>query len=130
MGGMAEVAEVEADLIGAAGERPGFDQGGAVSIATEHAERRVRLLAIVADFTATEFACFGAHGGIAGKPVGHWVALHAGEIHFFDLATLELRLDEAGKVARRGKDHGARGVPVAAVYGGRHDRLPRGVEDM
>ena len=31
---MAEVAEVEADLIGAAGEWPGFEKSGAVGIAT------------------------------------------------------------------------------------------------
>lgn len=31
--GVAEVPEVRADLVGAAGERAGFDQGGAVGVA-------------------------------------------------------------------------------------------------
>ena len=57
---MAEVAEVDADLIGAAGDRDGLEQAAAVLIARKHAEMRQRLLTAVLRHAAG--AGFPGHG--------------------------------------------------------------------
>ena len=77
--GEAEVPEVDADLIGAAGDGHGFDQRGAIGIALEDAELGAGLQAGFIDAAAAEFSRLGADGRVADELVLRGMTLHAGE---------------------------------------------------
>jgi hypothetical protein len=90
-----------ADLVGATGERAGFEEGGAVGVA------------------GSGVGWFGCDGGFAGKFLLGRVAVDARQIDFFDLAALELRLDEFGEMPRAGEDDETAGVGIEPVRGSR-----------
>jgi hypothetical protein len=114
---MAEVPEVRADLVGAAGEWAGFDQSGAVRVAAQDAEFGFRGEAGGVDVAGAGFGGLGGDWGVARKFLRRRMAMDAGEVDFFDLAALELRLHEFGEMPRAGENDEPAGVGVEPVGG-------------
>ena len=116
--GVAEVLAVEADLMGAAGLRVGFDEGGAVGVAGEDGEAGVGGEAgAFINAAGAEAAGVVRDGGVAVEGVCFWVAVDAGEVGFFDLAAGELGLQDAGEVLGLGEDDEAGGVGIETMGG-------------
>ena len=90
---VAEVPKVGADLVGAAGERSGFDERGAVGIAAQQAEFGFCREAVDGiDIAGAGTGRFGGDRGFARKFLRRRVTVDAREVGFFDLAALELGL--------------------------------------
>ena len=64
--GVAEVPEVGADLVGATGERAGFEEGGAIRVAAEDSEIGFGREAVGVDVAGAGAGWLGGDGGIAG----------------------------------------------------------------
>lgn len=116
--GVAEVLEVEADLMGATGFGEGFDEGGAVGVAGEDFEAGVGGEAgAFVDAAGAEAAGVIRYWSVAVEGIRFWVAVDAGEVGFFDLAAGKLRLQYAGEVLGLGEDHEAGGIGVESMGG-------------
>lgn len=115
--GVSGVPEVDADLVGAAGEGAGFDEGGAVGVAAKDAAFGAGGEDAVVSGAAAGFAGLVGDGGVADEGVVGRMSLNEGEVVFFDFAAHELLLEVSGEVAGAADDGDAGGVGVDAVGG-------------
>ena len=131
--GEAEVPEGDADLVGAAGVRDGFEQGGAIGEAPADVEFGAGDEAggcVRSHGAGAEVAGVVADGGVAREGVGGRMALDADEVAFLNLALRELGLEAAGEMAGAGDEDESGGIGVQAVRGVRFLRVIDGVEDV
>ncbi len=111
--GEAELPEVDANLVGAASDGAGLEEGGAIGEPVEDVKFSFGGQAVFGvDFASAELACFSADRGVDREAIFFGLALDAHEVDFFDATVFELHLDGAGKVAGASDDDQAGGVGV------------------
>jgi len=101
-----KVPEVQSNLIGAACEGSDFQRGGAIGVSAEDTEFRAGGKTIYRiNLAGSGFDRLLTYGGIAEKSILGRMSQHSGKVGFFDIAMLELRLHELGKVTCAGKNN-------------------------
>ncbi len=121
--------EVDADLIGASGFGPGFQQRGAIPVAAEDRESGDGRQAIgLVDGAGSEFPGFRTDGSLTDKIILRGMALHPDQIVFFNFTAFELRLHNGRKMAGAADHDHTGGIGIQTVRRAGFLRMPGGSE--